>query len=187
MENKVNAFFDNSILSQPLSFATDFALANESDIPEVTALMLLRNPLVPYALMESKVAKEVSTFSDGKRYGLFVAKVENKVVGFSRFYFSEDVPKEKVKFPFRQGCHCMGMMVHPDWRRKSIAKFMSEQRESWMKKLGAHEVFSVVANDNPTSLAMHKRFGFSSIEKVKGYLNISFDCGEGILFHKEII
>jgi RimJ/RimL family protein N-acetyltransferase len=149
-------------------------------------LMLERNPKAPSALMETKVLKEIKQFSDGKEYGLFVTKVKKEIVGFCRFYFSRGLAKEKIKYPFKEGCYCMGMMVHSKWRRQNIARYMATLRQEWIARLGVNKIYSVVATDNPSSIDMHLSFGFQEIERAKGFMNISFDCGEGILFEKEI-
>lgn len=162
-----------------------FELAHKEDLPDLVELMQIRNPHLPVSLIQEKIQNEIFERVDGKRYGLFVTKYAGKLIGFCRYFFSEDVPSEKVKYPFPKGCFCMGLMVHPDYRGQGVAKFLARNRFNWLKNLDIKVVYSAVAVDNPTSVQMHRSFGFVEVERAPGILNVTFDCGEGILFRKE--
>lgn len=186
MEEKVNAIFDDSINSQQVYKDLIFTLASNQHKEDLVRLMSIRNPQIPISFLNEKIDREIQTFSDGKEYGLFIASKGPHVIGFCRYYFSRSVPKEKIKFDHPDGCYCMGMMVDPKYRRHNVAKFLWDNRMKWIQGLGVKQVYSIVACDNSASLRMHQKFGFDEVSRAAGYMNVSFDCGEGILFKKRI-
>lgn len=147
-------------------------------------LTLTRNPEMDREELLIKSRKEIEIYNTGVDYGLYFALKDDQIVGICRFFTSQATPKEKVKYKHPSGMYCMGIIVHPDFRRKGIAAFLSNKRIDILKKLGLKEAFSIVATDNLTSIKMHEKFGFKEVERGPGFFTVHFDCGEGILFKK---
>ena len=116
-----------------------------------------------------------------------MAKLDDEVIGFCRFFHSNQIPKEKINFEYIDGYFCMGMIISESYRRRGVARYLSRIRQNHLYDLGVQNIYSLVAMDNPTSIKMHQDFGFSKIKEGSGFLNIKFDCGSGILFTKKLI
>lgn len=183
---KRNAEFNIKTKSRALPDTISFSQATEVHIQEIFELMSERNPDLDRDELLARTKREILELCDGKLYGLCVATLDNKVVGFCRFFHSDSVPKEKIKFPHPRGMFSMGIVVHPEYRRMNIARFLSDERNKIYQALGLKKVFSAVAKDNPTSIRMHEEFGYQAIEEVPGVMMVTFDCGEGIIFQKNI-
>lgn len=183
---KRNAEYNINIKSHELPSEIIFCQASKTHVNEVFELMSERNPDIDRDDLLARTKREVLELCDGKTYGLFVAIVEKKVVGFCRFFHSDSVPKEKIKFPHPDGMFSMGIIVHPQYRRMNIARFLNDERYKLYQSLGLKKVYSAVAKDNPTSIRMHEQFGYKAIDEVPGVLMVTFDCGEGIIFQKNI-
>lgn len=186
MTSKVDEPFNPEIKSTPPSKELRFEIAGEEHIEAITNLMHLRNPNAEISFLEKRVSDEVTKLNDGESYGVFVATIKNKVVGFCRFYHSDKVPPEKIKHDHPIGIYLMGIVVDPDYRRKGVASFLHEQRLMWLSSIDVDRVYSVVAIDNLTSQAMHEKFGFHKVSEVLGVLTVSFDLGRGILYERFI-
>ena len=183
---KVNEPFKPEIKSEKLPEGISFSIAESKHIEEIFELMFLRNPGMDKVNLLNRIEREVLELNNGVDYGIYVALLEDKVVGFCRFFTSKNTPREKIKYPHPDGMFCMGTIVHPDYRRKGIARYLSDKRFEVLKSLGCNEVYSLVALDNPTSIKMHNNFNYEEIERGPGFFIVSFDCGEGILFKKSL-
>lgn len=183
---KVNEPFNDEIKSKNISNDLVFRLANNGDIKPVFDLMSLRNPNMDKDSLLERTTREIKEYSDGKKYGLFVAELNGRVVGFCRFYHSESVPKEKVKHDSPSGYYAMGIIVTEEMRRHGVARFLSNKRFEWLKELGATCIYSCVALNNKTSQRMHEAFGFKKIQLIPGALTVTFDAEEGLLYRKDL-
>ena len=161
-----------------------FKNAMVCDIPYLISIMLEREVDGNRNELEKRTQREIEHFCDGQTYGLYIAKYQESVVGFCRFYHSDAIPIEKVMFESPKGYYAMGICVAKNMRRKGVAKFLSKKREGILKNLGARELYSCVALNNTTSQNMHKNFGFKEIGIVAGALTVKFDAGKGILYKK---
>lgn len=186
MSSKVDEPFNPDVKSRSPSTKLRFEVADEEHVEAVTRLMQLRNPSEDPIKLKQKVFLEITKMNDGENYGVFVATIDNKVVGFCRFYHSDRVPREKIKYDHPVGIYLMGIVVDPDYRRHGVATFLSEQRLMWLNSIEVDRVFSAVAANNLTSQAMHEKLGFTKREEVPGVLTVHFESGCGILYEKII-
>ena len=182
--SKVNEEFNPKIKSSNAPADLQFVKAEVEHTQGIFELMFLRNPKMDKEKLIERVKKEITEISNGRSYGLFVSTLNGKVVGFCRFFSSNNTPLEKVKFTHPDGMFCMGIIVHPDFRRMGIARCLFEKRLAIFKSLELEEIFSIVALDNPTSIKMHESFGFKEVSRGPGFFIVPFACGEGILFKK---
>lgn len=179
---QINENFNPALRSNNSPSGLNFRLAELKDVDALTNLTLIRNPTYDPISVRRTAENEVANNFSKPRYRIFVADLAERVLGFCRFYHSGDIDPEKILFPAPAGWYCMGTIVLPEMRRQGIARFLSANRIRELKALGARQVYSGVAADNLTSIAMHKSFGFQCVENIPGFLQIKFDCGDGLLF-----
>jgi ribosomal protein S18 acetylase RimI-like enzyme len=184
--SKVNEDFNPNVKSSKAPLGLNFVKAEAKHVQGVFELMFIRNPKIDKEILHKRLTREIIEISNGIDYGLFVSILDGEVVGFCRFFTSDNTPLEKAKFDHPSGMYCMGIIVHPNYRRMGIARYLFDKRLEVIKSLGVKEIFSMVDLDNPTSLSMHESFGFREIERGPGFFIVAFDCGEGILFQKNI-
>ena len=182
----VDEEYKSNFISEDISSDLSFHLATTEDVDAVFNLMKDRNPYLNEGTLLKYITKEVQVRSNGKEYGLFVAKYENKVVGFCRYFHSESVPKEKIKYDSPLGYYGMGICVVKEFRGRGVAKFLSKKRFEWLKSIGVSQMYSCVSIDNKVSHKLHKILGFSDIGSVDGALTVSFEPDSGILYLKQL-
>lgn len=186
MNSKIDEPFNPDIKSPEYSRELQFKKADSSHVDDIFEFMSIRNPLADKDKLYTNTMREVTELNDGIKYGVFVAILNSKVVGFCRYYTTDNVPKEKIKFAYPEGMFCMGIMIRPNFRRQGIAKFINEKRFEKFRTMNIDEVYSAVDEDNLTSISMHNSFGFQEISRIPGVLNIDFDGKKGILFRKSL-
>ncbi len=162
-----------------------FRLAQIEDREAVTALMAERNPSTDPSDLFRTTDREISLNSTDPRYRLYVAELHGQVIGLCRYYHSEGLPKEKLRFAAPHGWYCMGLLVDKRMRRQGVARFLFQQRLNSLKAQGAKEAYSFVESENLASVAMHQAFGFEEVGKGAGFLHIQFDR-IGILYRMTV-
>jgi GNAT superfamily N-acetyltransferase len=178
--------FNPNIKSLTTSEDILFKLADETHVESICDLMFERNPLMNLEDLKKKTEREIYLNENDPEYRLFVALIENEVVGLCRFYHSKGLPKEKIKFESPNGWYAMGTLVAKQHRRKSIARFLFQERLKVLKSLNATTLYSIVDVSNKTSIQMHQEFGFLESGRAKGYLHLDFQDSEAILFRFDI-
>lgn len=183
---KIDEPFNPHTKSAQAPFDVQFTLAKEEHIDSICDLMMARNPLDSADVIKKKTQREISLNINDPEYWLFVAILNNEVVGLCRFYHSRGLPKEKIKFESPEGWYAMGTLVSEKHRRKSIAKFLSQERLKFLKTLNASALYSMVDLNNQTSIKMHQEFGFQEFARAKGFLHLVFEDHDAILFKFDI-
>ena len=111
----------------------------------------------------------------------FVAESEGKIVGFLIGFLSQT-------FPDQAYIHFAG--VHPDYRRRGLARNLYGHFIRIAQKHGCRVVRSVTSPVNKLSIAFHLRMGFSIepgdivIEGISVAKNYDGDGGDRVLFVK---
>lgn len=159
-----------------------FRKPNLGDVNALTRLMSERNPQDDIELLYNRTKREIRLCDSDPLYQLFVAELDEKVIGFTRYIHSEGLPKERIKFSAPSGWYGMGILVESSLRRKGIARFLFQQRLVELRKHGASSLYSVVDEMNLTSIRMHHEFGFYEVSRAAGFLQIKLESGSGILF-----
>ncbi|RYZ75890.1 MAG: GNAT family N-acetyltransferase [Proteobacteria bacterium] len=158
-----------------------FRLATKLDRDAIAGLMAERNPDQDYSEVVHRTDRELETLESDPKYRLFVADLNEEVLGFCRFYDSGGLPESRKVFPGPEGWYAMGTLIRVDWRRRGIARFLSVNRLRELRKLGATEVYSIVDSENLTSMRMHSAFGYEQVAQANGFLHLTFKNG-GVLF-----
>jgi GNAT superfamily N-acetyltransferase len=88
----------------------------------------------------------------------FVAESEGRIVGFVVGFVSQTFPEEAY-------IHFVG--VHPEFRKKGLARELYERFFAAVGKRGCRTVRSVTSPVNKVSIAFHRRMGFSIADSDK--------------------
>lgn len=146
----------------------------KADINSTAKLIHQReqNHSIDYYL--NKLEKEFSVAEKSIDHHLFVAKVNSKIVGFSRLLKKED-----------ENWYLMGVIVDSEYRRKGIASRLVEIRIN-LAKVFAKKVCYFVNSQNKSSIDLHEKFNFKYKEKIDSIFGIEFTGGEGKVYTKEL-
>lgn len=174
--------FDTSITSANVPEGLIFRLARRDDCEGISLLMAERNPSQSFSEIEASTTREIDRVELNGDYKLYVAELDNEVIGLCRFYHSDGLPLSKKIHPSPEGWYGMGILVSAKFRRQNIANFLSTKRVEILKNLGAREFYSIVDANNLTSMKMHEKFGYNEIQRADGFLHISFNGSIGCLF-----
>ena len=178
---KIDEKFAPNTKSSAAPAGIKFVLAEEKHSSPINKLMMERNPHEDIEKIKLKTKRELDFNKNDPFYWLYVATINDNVVGLCRFFHSKGMPVERKKYPTPEGWYGMGILVHKDWRRKNIARFLTQERIKKLKELNADALFSIVDINNLTSKKMHEEFGFKKIDQAKGFLHLEFE-ETGILY-----
>ena len=113
---------------------------------------------------------------------LVVAECAGEVIGYGRavrFEPEADAPTDIAP----PGYYLMGLVVHPDHRRRGVAAALTQARLDWMSKQ-ADEAWYFANARNAASIALHASFAFEEVTRSFSFPRVDFDRGEGILFQR---
>ena len=96
-----------------------------------------------------------------------------------RFLPEADAPADTAP----PGYYLMGLIVHPDFRRRGIAAALTHARLDWISDQ-ADEAWYFANARNAASIALHASFAFEEVTRSFFYPRVDFDRGEGILFRR---
>jgi ribosomal protein S18 acetylase RimI-like enzyme len=111
---------------------------------------------------------------------LVVAERAEDVIGYGRvlrFVPEPDAPADIAP----SGYYLMGLVVHPDHRRRGVAAALTQARLEWISK-HADDAWYFANARNAASIALHAPFGFEEATRSFVYPRVDFDRGEGVLF-----
>lgn len=177
--------FNTSIKSTGPPVGLIFKLAEAQDREGVTALMAERNPGKALSEVLSTTDRETALNASDPNSRLFIAVLNGRVVGLCRYFDSQGLPKEKLRYLAPHGWYCMGLIVDKSMRRQGIARFLFQERLKSLKERGTSVIYSFVDSENLSSVKMHQEFGFEEIERGPGFLHVKF-AGLGILYRMAI-
>ena len=106
---------------------------------------------------------------------LVVAECADDVIGYGRVMRFVPPPLAPA------GYYLMGMVVHPDHRRRGVATALTQARLDWISK-HADEAWYFANARNAASIALHEPFGFEEVTRSFFYPRVDFDRGDGVLF-----
>ena len=159
---KVNEPYTPSVTSNKIPENILFKLASDEHVDQIVRLMHERNPDDSIESLKAKTLKEITFNRNDPSYWLYLALINEEVVGLCRFYHSQGLAISKKKFIAPEGWYGMGILVSSKWRRNSIAKFLTLERVKILRDLKAECLYSIVDSNNKTSVKMHTEFGFKN-------------------------
>lgn len=106
---------------------------------------------------------------------LFVAKVDNEIVGFgkSRLFTGEEYLYE--------GWYLSGVIVKPKYRGCGIGRALTEKRVNVLREF-AKSIYYFVNSNNRVSIDLHAKLGFKLVVEPFEFPNVKFDPGHGCLY-----
>ena len=153
--------------------------AKTADIPQLANIVFSRNG-GDVRKYEKKFTQEISFIGNSRKQILFVAEIENKVVGFGRTrYFKPKPGSPENVVP--EGWYLAGTIVDSGYRRIGVAKELTRARLQWLKRKTG-EVYYFANAQNLASIDLHNKFGFIEVTRDFVFPGVTFRGGEGILF-----
>lgn len=183
---KIDEPFNSEIKSDLLPNNIKIELAKNEHINAIVSLMHERNPNDSIDGITSKTINEIKLNNEDPSYWLYLATIGNEIIGLCRFYHSCGLPSHKKIFPSPEGWYGMGILVASKWRRRNVARFLSNERVKLLKELKAETFYSIVDSENLTSRKMHEEFGFKKIEEAQGFLHLDFKEKKACLYCLDI-
>lgn len=108
-----------------------------------------------------------------------VAEAAPGLVGYARtvrFEPAADAAADAVP----AGWYLLGLSVDPDWRRRGIARALTEERLDWVAAR-ADEAWYFANARNRVSLALHASLGFAEVTRDFSFPGVEFRGGVGVL------
>ncbi len=180
---KINANFDNQILSEECPTNLKIEVLNSSHVDGVNVLKSFRDK-ISLDKINLETLKELRHASLENKYLVYIGMIEKYVVGLCRLTLYGGMEKNRYSSP--EGWWFQGVLIHPAHRRKNIARELTHFRFDLLREMKVPYVFSAVELNNLASRKMHERFGFELVKLSGGKFNRPFDDGSGYIFKKEL-
>jgi aminoglycoside 6'-N-acetyltransferase I len=140
--------------------------ATETDAKDWFAL---RRALWPEAPDSDHRADIVRILADPARYGAFIAKDGDSVVGFAEASLRRDYVNGCATSPVG---FLEGIYTAPARRQEGVARALAVAVEEWTREHGCTELASDALLDNVDSHRMHGALGFEETERVVGFRKV---------------
>ena len=150
--------------------------ARADDVGSCVSLALIASPGSDVSIWRASLLEDIES-TDRL---LVVAERAEDVVGYGRvlrFVPEPDAPADIAP----SGYYLMGLVVHPDHRRRGVAAALTRARLEWISKHASDAWYFANAH-NAASIALHAPFGFKEVTRAFVYPRVDFDRGEGVLF-----
>ncbi len=101
----------------------------------------------------------------------YLAFSENELISYAGARLYEPLVDENMYgtlTPLPAGWYLRGIKVHPQWRRKGLARSMTLKRLEWIKKR-ASQCYVFLDDENKVTLPMYFDLGFNEVSKGWGY------------------
>lgn len=110
---------------------------------------------------------------------MFVALLDGRVVGYARANWFTP-PPDAPAHCCPEGHYLIGIIVHPNARRRGVGRALTEARLHWLREQGATQVWYFRRADNEASGALHGRLPFEVVSR-RIWFPISGDMAGHIL------
>jgi len=110
-----------------------------------------------------ELAEELAEVIDSDEGVIFVAKENEKIVGFAQCQLRHDYVEGTESSPVG---YLEGVFVKEECRNQGIAKELLQACENWALEKGCHEFASDCELENQTSLKFHMSVGFEEANRV---------------------
>jgi ribosomal protein S18 acetylase RimI-like enzyme len=146
------------------------------DVGSCISLALIASPSSDVSIWRTSLLEDV----ESPDHLLVVAERADDVIGYGRvlrFVPSPDAPHDIAP----SGYYLMGLVVHPDHRRRGVATALIRARLDWISQ-HADDAWYFANALNTASIALHAPFGFKEVTRSFFYPRVDFDRGQGVLF-----
>ena len=154
--------------------------ARVDDVGSCVSLALIASPGSDVSIWRTSLLEDIGS---ADRL-LVVGERAGEVIGYGRvlrFVPEPDAPADIAP----SGYYLMGLVVHPDHRRRGVAAALTQARLDWISR-HANEAWYFANARNAASIALHAPFGFEEVTRSFFYPRVDFDRGEGILFRRRL-
>ncbi|RJX72859.1 GNAT family N-acetyltransferase [Vibrio sinensis] len=117
----------------------------------------LRDPKLFKTAQEIEQEKSIARYLDDPECLVFVAHVDETIVGFITGHFCELV--STVSQPVQMGS-IDELYIQPDFRHNGIAKQLAMKLEARFEEYGVKEVFVEVWDSNEDAMQFYQQYGF---------------------------
>ena len=148
------------------------------DVGSCISLALMSSPGSDASIWQTKFIDDIEQHDRL----LVVAECVGEVIGYGRaerFEPAADAPPDIAP----PGYYLMGLVVHPDHRRRGVGAALTQARLDWMSNQADLGWYFANAR-NAASIALHASFAFEEVTRSFFFPRVDFDRGEGILFRR---
>ena len=125
----------------------------------------LRDALWPGSLWDHDVETRKHFDRRDGALTVFVAEVENRIVGFIEMDFRPYAPAcSSSPVPFIEGWY-----VEPAWQRRGVGRALVEAAESRARGMGHTEIASDAELENADGIAAHRALGYEEVERTVAF------------------
>ena len=125
----------------------------------------MRDALWPGSLCDHEVETQKYFETSGERPIVFVAEVDEGLIGFLELDFRKYAPDcLSSPVPFIEGWY-----VEPAWQRRGVGRALVQAAEVRAVELGYTEIASDVEIENTGSLAAHLALGYEEVERTVAF------------------
>jgi ribosomal protein S18 acetylase RimI-like enzyme len=154
--------------------------ARSSDLEQCALLALQADAEAPAETWQQALADDL----DHPDRLLVVAEMNQELVGYGRARrFVRGLAGPADTAP--SGYYLLGLFVRADARRAGIGSALVDARLRWIGQR-ADEAWYFANAQNAASIELHRPFGFEEVTRAFSFPKVTFDGGEGILFHARL-
>jgi ribosomal protein S18 acetylase RimI-like enzyme len=154
-----------------------------SDVPELGAITAARESgdATEYSLI---IEEAITSWEKSSKGIILVAEHKGQIVGFAKVkYFTPPDTAPANVAP--SGWYLAGVIVVPEYRRRSVGRILTQARLNWIAKRDRWAYYFANAQ-NRVSIEMHQQFGFVELTRDFTYPGTTFEGGIGILFRVDL-
>lgn len=154
-------------------------VARTEDVDAITRISAERDGHDPDAIRH-RIAGEISGMQAGGSWCVFVAEIDDAVVGYGRI---RDLTHAEggLPTPLPEGWYLTGVVIAPAFRRRGLGAALTEARIDWARER-TPDVYYVANLRNRPSQDLHAVYGFEEISRAFDYPRAGLKSGEGAAY-----
>lgn len=112
---------------------------------------------------------ELAKFAVTRKEGLFIRGISDDLDRVIGFIFG-------VNDPFLQQFHLYKIMIHPDYRGKSLSLSLMKHAYDELERQGILNIYLEVEVDNNVAIRLYERVGLDKVHRVKSFYSDGKDA-----------
>lgn len=159
-------------------------VATADDVEQLTALAAAEQRRAPGEgpvdpPPPDRLRERVAAFLEQEDRRVTVAETRTGLVAYGRVGWYEPEP-DAAADAAPAGWYLTGLSVEPVWRRRGIARALTEERTDWIASRAVEAWYFANAR-NRVSLALHASLGFVEVTRNSSFPGVTFRGGVGVL------